>query len=286
MLASFVGIGLGSPVLVLFSLGVFTKPLETEFGWTRAQVSLVATVFTCVNTVTFPFVGALLDRYGPRRVVMFSLPLFTTAYAALYFLPRSLAVYYLMWAAVTVLGAGPSNPAYCKAIAAWFDRRLGLAMGLAVAGQGVGAAAVPAVGYLLITKFGWRLAYVGLAIITLVVTFVVNAAFLRDTPRALNLLPDGAPHAPATEAPTRASADDGYRFREAVRLPAFFVIAGVFFLLGFMSTAILTHQVPMLVDEGMAPGKAAFVQVAFGLALTIGRLSVGFSLDRFLPRTS
>ena len=281
--AGFVGLAFGSPVLLLFTLGVFTGPLEHDLGWTRAQISLSATVFTAVSTVAFPFAGALLDRFGARRVVLVSLPLFAAAYASLGLTTRSLGAFYLAWAVITLLGSAPSNPAYCKAVASWFDRRLGLALGVTVAGQGIGAAAVPALAFVLLSKFGWRLAYAGLAGVALVATFAVNAAFLRNAPADLGLFPDGALQPPSGDGERAATA--GFTFERAVRTRAFALLTAAFLLLGFMSTAILAHQVPMLVDAGFTPARAAAVQVVYGLALTAGRLVVGFSLDRFFaPR--
>jgi predicted MFS family arabinose efflux permease len=264
VVAAFVGNAFGSTVLVLFTLGVFTKPLEDDLGFSRAQVSSVAAIYTLVGTLAFPAAGVLLDRFGARRVVLVSVPLFSAAYATLSFVPPRISVFYLTWIAITMVGAGSTPAPYCKAVAASFDRRLGLAMGVAVAGQGVGAAMLPAMAHALITHIGWRAAYVALAGVTLAITSTVNGVFLRPAVHR-----DGRP---------LAMRDD---FRVAARSRSFTLIGAAFFLLGFMSTAVLSHQVPMLVDDGATPKDAALVQVVYGIALTIGRVVVGFALDRF-----
>ena len=79
-------------------------------------------------------------------------------------------------------GTGFLNGSYNKVAAAWFDRRLGLAVGIVSAGQGAGAAIIPILGQFLIAHYGWRLAYVGLGAVALVVTFTVNLLFLYDRP--------------------------------------------------------------------------------------------------------
>ena len=281
VLASFVGLMLGLPALLIFTVGVFTKPLEAEFGWTRQQVSLAAAVYTVVSMLVLPFQGALLDRFGPRRVVLVTMPLFAASVASLYFLPPSLAAYYGTWAVITVLGCGVINTSFNKAVASWFDRRLGLAIGLAVTGQGVGAALLPVIGQQLIGRFGWRLAYVGLAAISFVAITSISLLFMHDSPAARGLPLDG--EAPAKGAP--AVGEDGLDLRTAVRTRTFKLVAGSFVFLGIMTSAVMTHLVPMLVDRGMTPDRASFVQAVLGLSIITGRLSVGYLLDRFFaPR--
>lgn len=278
MLASFIGMVFGTSALLVFSLGVFARPLELEFGWTRAQISIAATIIVWVSVLTQPIQGILIDRYGVRRVVLPSIPIFTVPLALLYFLPPNLFVFYAAWVVITICGLALWNGSYNKLMAAWFDRKLGLAVGIVAAGQGAGAALVPALSQYLVTNFGWRLAYVGLALITLLVTLLFNVPFLYDKPADKNLRPDGGsePHAAAR---TPMSFDAGYSFHEAVRLRTFWIIAAAFFLLGTMSTAIVTHQVPLLIDAGLSAQKAAFVASAFGATLIVGRVAAGFVLD-------
>jgi MFS family permease len=278
MLASFVGMVFGTAAVLVFSLGVFVQPLQQEFGWTRAQISVAAAIIVWVSVLTQPIQGILIDRFGVRRVVLPSIPIFTIPLALLYFLPSSIFVFYAAWIVITICGLALWNGSYNKVMVAWFDRRLGLAVGIVSAGQGAGAALVPAISQFLVSHVGWRLAYVGLAAITLVVTLLFNLPLLYDKPADKGLRPDGdsEPRA-ATEA--HGAYDVGLAFGEAVRRRAFWIIAVAFFLLGTMSTAIVTHQVPMLIDSGLPVQKAAYVASAFGISLIIGRLVAGFLLD-------
>jgi MFS family permease len=278
MLASFVGMVFGTAAILVFSLGVFIQPLQQEFGWTRAQISVAAAIIVWVSVLTQPIQGILIDRYGVRRVVLPSIPIFSVPLALLYFLPANIFVFYVAWIVITFCGLALWNGSYNKVMAAWFDRKLGLAVGIVSAGQGAGAALVPALSQSLISHFGWRLAYVGLAAITLVVTLIFNLLFLRDKPADKGLQPDGdrGPHVAASGTPAIAS---GYSFRQSVRLKSFWIIATAFFLLGTMSTALVTHQVPMLIDGGLQPARAALVASAFGVSLIVGRLVAGVLLD-------
>ena len=277
VLACFVGLTLGAASILVFSIGVFTKPIEDEFGWTRAQVSLAAAVIVFTIVLVGPFQGYLIDRFGVRRVALPTIPLFAVALALLYFLPQNLGLFYAVWVGVTACGLGVYNASYNKVTAAWFDRRLGLAVGVVSAGQGLGAALIPAISQWLITAFGWRLAYVGLALVVLLVGWPIAALLLHDKPEDKGLLPDGDSYMHGVG---RIFAS-GPTVREALRLRSFWVVAAAFFLLGIMSTALVSHQVPMLIDAGLSPQRAAYVQSVFGIALIVGRLTMGFLLDRF-----
>jgi MFS family permease len=278
MLASFIGMVFGTAAVLVFSLAVFIQPLQQEFGWTRAQISVAAALIVWVSVLTQPIQGVLIDRYGVRRVVLPSIPIFTVPLALLYFLPGNIFVFYAAWIVITICGLALWNGSYNKVMAAWCDRRLGLAVGIVSAGQGAGAALVPALSQFLLSHFGWRLAYVGLAAITLVVTLLFNALFLRDKPADMGLLPDGDRTLGAASTNLLA-VEAGYSFRESLRLRTFWIIAVAFFLLGTMSTAIVTQQVPMLIDAGLPAQKAAFVASAFGISLIVGRLIAGVLLD-------
>ncbi len=278
MLASFIGMVFGTAAVLVFSLGVFIQPLQQEFGWTRAQISVAAAIIVWVSVLTQPIQGLLIDRYGVRRVVIPSIPIFTVPLALLYFLPSNILVFYAAWIVVTICGLALWNGSYNKVMAAWFNRKLGLAVGIVSAGQGAGAAIVPALSQFLVSHFGWRLAYVGLAAITLVVTLFFNLLFLRDKPADMGLMPDGD-RVPRGSSARPSALDAGYTFRQSVRLRTFWIIAAAFFLLGTMSTAIVTHQVPMLIDAGLPSQKAALVASAFGVSLIVGRLIAGVLLD-------
>jgi MFS family permease len=274
--AAFLGMVLGPASVLIYSFGVFVGPLEREFGWTRGQISLAATIIVFVSVLTQPLQGALVDRFGVRKVVLISIPIFCASIAGLYFLPPSLFVFYAAWALVTLCGMALWNGSYNKVMAAWYDRKLGFAVGVIGAGQGVGAALVPLICQTLVTNYGWRTAYVGLALITLVITFLFNFLFLYDKPADKGLLPDGD-GAVSYEKPPLV--EEGYSFRDALRQRSFWIIAGTFFLLGTMTTSIVAHLVPMLVDAKINPQTAVFAMTVFGIAVIVGRIVAGILLD-------
>jgi cyanate permease len=207
------------------------------------------------------------------------MPLFALSLASLYFLPASLAVYYAAWIVFMVFGVVLWTGPYNKVVAAWFDRRLGLALGLSNSGQGLGTAFIQPFALLLIVSFGWRWAYVGMGLL-MIVPFLFNLTLLYDNPRDRELLPDGAPV--TAEATARAaSVAAGYSVRESMRYPIFWLILVAFLLIGCLAAFVATGQVPMLIDSGLSPAKAASVASVFGLGIVAGRMSVGWLIDHF-----
>jgi MFS family permease len=274
--ASVVGLTFGPSAIAVLGFGVFVRPLEAEFGWTRTQVSLASVIISWMIVLVSPLQGILIDRFGSRPVVLASIPAFAAGIGALYLLPNNLAVFYLMWVIIPILAVGLWPLAYLKAVSTWFERRLGLAIGIANAGIGIGSALVPVIAGSLIAMYGWRSGYLGLAVIALVVTWPIAWLFLREQ----HAIGDRKPGAASTAPPVF-----GITFKEATRTRTFWLLAGAYFLLGVINTALITQQIPMLIDSGLTPQAAAFVQSVFGIAMMVGRLGTGYVIDRiFAPR--
>ncbi|HXQ53926.1 MAG TPA: MFS transporter [Stellaceae bacterium] len=279
LLAATVGQVFGASNMLLFSLGVFSRPLAAEFGWTRPQLAVAGTIILWSMVVVSPIQGWLVDRFGTRRVNLTTMPLFAVALASLYFLPPNIMVFYVAWFGITLCGIVLWSGPYNKIVAAWFDRRLGLTLGLANAGQGLGTAIIPPYTQLLVGHFGWRAAYVGLGA-AMLIPFLFNLALLRDRPQDRGLLPDGDRGDPAT-VQARAALLSGLTVRECLHRPAFWLILASFLLIGFMAGFVTTGMVPMLIDRGISPERAAAVASVFGVGVIVGRLSVGWLVDRF-----
>ncbi|MDB5598375.1 MAG: hypothetical protein JWN71_419 [Xanthobacteraceae bacterium] len=280
VLSGLIGLTLGASTVTLFTFGVFITPLEQEFGWSRAQIALGATIISYMAMFIAPLQGVLIDRYGPRRIVLLSIPVFCAAFASMYFLPPNIYVFYAAWIVIPLCGVGIWPASYSKAASVWFNRRLGVAIGIMAAGVGVGAAIAPVLGQALIGAVGWRLAYPSIALLTLLITFPIALLLLYDKPADKGLLPDGVP----TADPTVAAAVPvlfGLTYAQAIRTRNFWLLLAMFFMLGIVSTGIIAHHIPMLIDSGLPPQRAAGIVSVFGIAMIAGRLGTGFLLDRF-----
>lgn len=286
--ATMVGLATGVASINLFAIGIFQGPITAEFGWSQTEYAVVTLIGTIVTVVSSLYIGKLFDRQGVRRWAIIGIILFALALISLYWLTPNLLHFYAVFALIPIIGAGTSSIAYSRVVAAWFDRRRGQAFGAALAGIGIGGAVLSSVSQFLIDAVGWRGAYAGLGILTLLITLPIVLWKLRDTPSEVGLGLDGRePTTTATDSvgasialPT-PPARVGYTATESRRLPRFWWMFGAFLLLAFAIGGVLIPLVPILRARGIDPAQAAAVQGALGLALIVGRAFAGFLMDRY-----
>jgi MFS family permease len=272
-IAAMIGLAFGPSTIAVLGFGVFIRPIEVEFGWSRTQVSLASTIVSCMIVLVSPLQGILTDRFGSKPMIVLSIPLFAAGVAGFYFMSANLGVFYAMWVVIPILGFGLWPLGYLRAVTNWFDRRLGLAVGIANAGIGIGSALVPLIAGMLIARYGWRGAYVGLA----------GLALAAPLPFAVFALKERRAHTPASDA-AALPVMFGLAFRDSVRTGTFWMLAAAYLLLGITSTALITQQIPLLMDGGVSSGRAAFVQSILGVAMMFGRIGTGYLIDRvFAP---
>jgi MFS family permease len=273
---SMIGLALGPSVIAVLTISLYIPPIEQEFGWSRVQVSLAFTIVAYLIVAVSPIQGFLVDRFGPRRVVLTSIPLFAASLAALYFTPANLAVYYLLWGLVPIFGVGLWPLGYLQAVTPWFDRKLGLSLGCANAGIGLGSTLLPVlvIGPI-IAAYSWRHALLALAALVLFVSWPIVAFCLRD-PSATDI---------AARLQTNAAKSFGLSFRQSIREPTFVMLNIAFFLLGLTATSLVSQQVPLLREAGWTAAETTQLQTVFGFGLLFARIAVGFIIDHvFAPR--
>jgi len=273
LFASFIGMIFGASTLTVFGLGMFVGPLKAEFGWSVTQISLANTIasFSCVLSTIFQ--GALIDRFGSRRVVLVSILLMNLGFSAMYFLPRNLIVFYTAWFFIPLFGIGTWAGAFAKVVTSWFDRNLGLALGIASLGAGLGSAIIPALTHVLLDNFGWRLAYASIGAVSLFIALPIVYSNLIDKPSDLGFTT--GPVAKLLSGSSRQT-----KWHTAFRSRSFLRLSISFALLGFYSTGTATHLVPMLTLAGVTNKHAAICQTVMGAGIMLGRLVAGYCLDR------
>ena len=272
-----IGLSTGPGQFVFGSLGLFIIPLGEEFGWGRAEISLALTFFTIALALCIPIAGNLVDRFGSRRVLLPSIVVCGVCLILIPVVATSLMMLYLVFALVGSLGAGANSLPYLRTISNWFDKRRGLAIGIAMGGSGFGYSYVPPLVQYLIDNEGWRYGYYLLAAITFLVALPLAWAFLRESP---------------SESDVRRSSEIVIKKTDGQETPAFdlpstlksFLLWRLFFvfcLLSFSLYGVLAHLVPMMTDRGMTPANAALVQSTLGLSIVFSRIIIGFLIDRF-----
>lgn len=284
--AVMLGLATGIASVNLFAVGIFQGPITREFGWTQTQYAAVTLIGTLVTFASSLYIGRLFDRQGVRRWALICTTLFALLLMSLYWLTDSLLHFYFVFAIVPILGAGTSSIAYSRVVARWFDQRRGQAFGAALAGIGIGGALLSPITQLLISSVGWRGAYVGLGLLTLLITLPVIYWCLYDSPADRGLGLDGKPLEAdgSVEAARRAAPALGFTAAETRRQGRFWQMIFAFLLLAFAIGGVMLPLVPILRARGITPEQAALVQGALGLALIVGRAFAGFLMDRlFVP---
>lgn len=283
--ATIVGVALGYSVIAVMAFGTFISPLQEEFGWSRGQISFGLTVIGYTAIIVFPLAGVLVDKIGAKRVLVPSTFLFSLAMASFYFLTPSLWHFYAICVIIPILGAGTAPMTYSRMIVAWFDRRRGLALGIGLAGVGIGTAFVPLFATAIMEQYSWREAYVGLGILIIVFALPVLALVMRDSPQQQGLLPDGdSQHDESSETGNQKWLV-GFTAKSALTHKSFWLIAGSFAIVGLTTSTILIHMIPLMIDRGMSRSEAAGTFAYLGIALIFGRLLCGYLMDRyFAPR--
>jgi MFS family permease len=278
LFASSVGNGAGLSGLPFYTFGVFVVPLVEAFGWTRGQVSSAASFLIIGTAITAPIIGSMIDRYGVRRVGITSMIALAFGYALLTQLGTAITMFYAAWLAMSLIGGGTTPVVWTRTVGVWFDRGRGFALGLALAGSGVASLFAPVLTNKAIAAWGWQGGYLALAAFILVVAVPLIAIFLKDRPDEQPASqPAHAAHAAAT---TAAPELPGMTLDEALKTAAFWKIAIGFFFVSGVVAALIINLVPLLIDRGLERADAAAIASVMGIAVLLGRIGIGFLLDR------
>ena len=248
VLTAFIGLriiasGVGNNVRSLLVL-----PLEDEFGASRAAVSLMATVGSISVALTAPLGGWLMDRYGPRRVMLLALMVAAGGYVAL-------SQTQALWQVILMFTL-PLGVAYNWAILNsgapilnnWFDRQKARALSLLNVGHGAGALLLPLMAFA-IAGLGWRSAIL-LGGVVLLAAGLLTVFVIRDTPEEMGLTPDGDAKAEDGTQYSGHNRAAGATLAEAVRTPFFWAIGVGGACMLFINSSVIFHMVPLMESRG------------------------------------
>ena len=222
-------------------------------------------------TIVFgaPTLGYLVDRIGVRKLLLPSILLMGFAVASMSLLQGDIWHFYGVFFAITLLGLGTLPLSYSRLVIAWFEKRRGLALGIALAGFGVGGALVPELTKTMIDVYGWRSAYLLFASAVLLVSLPLAFFFLKE------------PSSPTVTANKDLAPATGLSARDAASSRTYWLVLTSFFLVGIGITSVLSHLVPMLMDRGMSFTAAARCMSTLAVALIFGRIIAGYLMDHF-----
>ena len=260
---------------------ILIVPLEGEFGWDRASLSLAIAISWVTGGLSSPFSGKLVDRFGPRGVMIGGLLLTLVGTGAMLTM-QSLLELNLWWGLFVAFGSGSLAVVMAAAVAnRWFVGRRGLVTGILGAGTSAGQFIFVPLLMSLTVAFGWRAA-VGAGALILLVLLPFVLLVMRNGPTDVGAQPYGAEDAPAG---TSTVAGPLTSLSEAVRTWDFWLLAGSFFVCGFTSNGLIgTHLIPHALEHGFTETAAASAMALIGAMNIVGTTISGFLTDRYNPR--
>jgi MFS family permease len=269
----------GSGIRAVF--GVFIKPIEAEFGWTRQQLSGAAALSLFVLGAVGPAVGWLADIWGPRRVMLLAAATLGVGTILASFVAH-LWQLYASAGVLMAIGAGGLSMATISTIAArWFVARRGLILGVLGGAMSAGQMLVVPLSMVIIHLYGWRSSFLWLGIGVLVVALPLILAFVRDDPKDMGLEPYGK-GTPAGKAFGGTTDERRVPVSEAMGIPAFWLLAITFFVCGYTSNGlVLTHLIPHAAEHGFSEMHAAQALGLMGAMNIVGTVLSGWICDRY-----
>jgi MFS family permease len=255
-LANLVAFGL------VYSFGVFFKPLASEFGWSRSVTAGAFGFYGIFHTLLALFAGRVCDRFGPTLVLTIAgfclgLSMILMTYIT------TLWEFYLYFGALFSIGIAAEFIPVMSTVSQWFKVKRGFAVGLTAAGLGAGSLVFSPLSAWLISSFGWRKAYTIIGILSWVV-FVPIVKFMKQIPRES----------------TGCEESGGFSLSEALGTRAFWAFGISWFFIAITLWAMMIHIVPLATDRGMHMLTAGILAGIIGATSIIGRISAGFFSDK------
>jgi len=273
VLAACFGVMAGFGSLFVYTFSVFVKPLAAEFGWSREAISSGFAIAAITLGFISPFLGRWIDRFGPRRIILVCMTIYVCAIASLSLLRSGLWQFYLTCFVLGVVGNGAAHLAYSRSISTWFQRRLGTALAFVMVGAGLGAMILPVFAQAIISRSGWRAAYASLGGLALLLGLPLSWRYIRER-RVFG-------------GESATVAHSGMTWQQGLRSLAFWIITAILFVSSISMNGAITHLSALLTDRGLTAGNAALCASVLGGSSLLGRIVVGWLLDRFFgPRVA
>lgn len=270
--------GLSFATVAVYSMGLFMEPLSREFGWTRAQMALGLSIVALFAVPLSPFAGALIDRWGSRRLGIPGIILSALAFAGFSFANGSLKQWYALWVCYAVVAIAIKTTVWTAAVSSVFQSSRGLALAVVLSGAALSQTVAPLIAQWLIDGYGWRQAFFGMGlgwggfVLLLLLPFFFDA---RDHERR---------QAAASQTPNARPVLAGLTLAEGMRDPALLKIAATLFIMTFLGVAITVHKVPILTATGLTREGAAQLAASAGIAGMAGKFVTGWMMDRWQNR--
>ncbi len=276
LFASVLGVACGASPIPFNVIGFTVEPLIEEFGWSRTQILVPITIFGIIASLLAPFFGSLADKYGVRKVALYSLVAFGVSFAMISLTPTAavsstLYLYYALWVVVGLVGIGSTPVTWSRAINLWFFKNRGLALGILLMGTSLAAIVVPKLAVWAIESYGWRNMFLIVAGLPLVVALPFAYILFREPQ------PEERPKALSSDSGNLTGVTLGVALKDY----RFWLIwLSIAMIAGAFGGAFI-NMPTMLGDRGLEAQTAASVMGVLGIGIFSGRIITGMLLDRF-----
>ncbi len=255
--------------------GVFFKPMLTEFGWSRALTAGAFSLSMFMQGILGIIMGRFNDKLGPR-IVMTSCGFFLGVGYLLMSQIHSAWQLYLFYVILIGIGMGGVFVSIFSTIARWFVRKRSTMTGVVFAGLGIGHVLIPPFANWLISLYDWRLSYVIVGALVLIIVVSMAQLLKRDSGQ-IGQFPDGSSE---PFKPRFSVAGEGVSLREAYINRQFWIIFVMHFCLGVCIVSMAVHMAPHTTDLGISPAIAAGMLSILGVSHMLGGLLMGNLGDR------
>jgi len=267
--------------VAFYGFTAFFEPLIREFGWSYTQVSFAASLRGMEMGIFAPIMGFFVDRLGPKRVVLYGVIAVGVGLISLSF-AQSLMMFYGGFLLLTFGAGGCTVLVGMSAVANWFQKDIGKALGIMASGFGASGLMVPII-VGMIDAWDWRATYLilgfGVFLIGIPLSFVI-----RNRPEPYGLTPDGRPPKESALAAVLPSPEK-LPFKEVLRNRAFIFLNLTEFVRLVAVSAVVVHVMPYLTHFGISRTRSSLIAAAIPLCSVIGRLGFGWLGDIFQKRS-
>ena len=272
------------------SPSVLIHPLEAEFGWSRTLIASAVSMNLLLFGIAAPLSGFLIDRFGPRKVMMGSLSLLIVGVSGTMMMTQFWQ-FFLVWGVIVGLGAGGVGSVLTATVGnRWFVAKRGLALGILGSASSTGQIIFLPLFMAMITYAGWRLGSMALIIVALILLPLIFL-FMRDDPSEVGLEPYGSGDPKATATGGAASLrgmsakNATITAKEVVTHPTFWLLAASFFVCGGTANGLIgTHLIPHEIEIGIPQIAAASLLGIMGGLNMVGTIFSGWMIDKVQPQ--
>jgi MFS family permease len=262
-----------------FGVSIFNPYIRAELGLSHSEISGAYMLGTLLASLPMVYVGSLMDRYGPRRVLTGVVILFGITCVGVSQVDGLITIF-ISFLFLRMLAQGSMGMLTSNSVAMWFNKRLGLAVGIVSTGSALSMGMVPTFNLWLIQTVGWRWAYALLGVSVICAILPLLVFLFRNRPEDIGQRPDGIDTDPL-DAPKTPVVEKAHTLSFAVRTRAYWIMAVTVALPAMIITGIHFHAVQIYLDVGMTETDAVGMFSVFAVAVAGSMLLGGIMADRF-----